>query len=392
MYLSEITVSFTEDNVNIQVSDVNNDIIFDSGVKKKSLRSYNFSTISEISGVVKSVLNQHTTTDRGGRIMGYSQNQPYIGDGAIPAASDYFEDINELSEIASENKDIDIDTSDYEEVRENLFNGLLMRITSVVENSVVLVGSISNLVDNTSHVGPLRRSPQRVYSASEAHSSENYFKRINIEDRIFDHSDQEISPVLKETNKWLKKTGFDCKLEPRRVGVGDIFQLRVNEGDISVNLADSGFGLSQTLPVIIECMNMNLNSKNPTKRDSPLLRRRYITQHLTIIEEPEIHLNPKIEAKIGDFFLDIGRSDTGVLVETHSEHIINRIQRRIAEGTAESDSVVVYFVEKEDSVTNIRKIDIDEDGSFEHWPDGFFQEDLDDAIEILKNRAQREDQ
>lgn len=162
----------------------------------------------------------------------------------------------------------------------------------------------------------------------------------------------------------------------------------MKEDGLSVNLADSGFGLSQTLPIIIECMNMNIKSKEPTDKRSVIHRHQQINQHLSVIEEPEIHLNPKIEAKMGDFFLDIMEDDTGYLIETHSEHIVNRIQRRVAEGTADPDTITVYFVEKEAGETSVREIEVDEDGSFDYWPEGFFQEDFDDAIEMLKSKIE----
>jgi predicted ATPase len=135
---------------------------------------------------------------------------------------------------------------------------------------------------------------------------------------------------------------------------------------------------------------MNIKSDEPTKGRSGFHYQTSRNQFLTIVEEPEIHLNPKIEARMGDFFLDIRKENTGVLIETHSEHIINRIQRRVAEGSVQSDAVTIYFVEKSSGETNVKEIEIDDKGSFDHWPQGFFQEDFDDAIEVLKNNVETE--
>jgi len=390
LYVSEIAIGFFEEYINIYVEDINGDVVFDSGVTKEKISNPNLSNVYNISDIANVVLGHYTTGDRRTKLLRYSSNQPYIRDEAIPSASDYYDEIQSICKKTEESSEFNPDLSEFEDSKTRLFDGLLMRISSIIQKSDVLIGSIDSFLENISHVGPLRRSPQRIYSASEANSGEAYFRRVNIEDRLFPDVEQEESPILEATNEWLSKTGFDCELEIEGVEVGDIFQLKINEGDISVNLADSGFGLSQTIPIIIECMNMNINSKNPRKVQSKIFRPKVLDQYMTIVEEPEIHLNPKIESKMGDFFLDIKRDDTGVIVETHSEHIVNRIQRRIAEGSADRDSVAVYFVEKENGVTDLREINIREDGSFDQWPKGFFQEDLDDAIEMLKNRGKKE--
>lgn len=104
-----------------------------------------------------------------------------------------------------------------------------------------------------------------------------------------------------------------------------------------------------------------------------------------MIEEPEIHLNPRIESKMADFFININESRLGFILETHSEHILNRIQRRIADGTIENkDTVSVYFVSKDKIESQVNKIEINDNGTFEEWPSGFFQDDFTDALEMLK--------
>ena len=159
-----------------------------------------------------------------------------------------------------------------------------------------------------------------------------------------------IAEVLKENkdlslkvNKWFNKFGFDISVD----NVEDIIhKLKVLQNDLSLDITDVGFGISQVLPVIIQGYL--------SKKDS-----------LTIIEQPEIHLHPKMQAELADLFIEICsdlKEDEKVeknkvvpakysiekylVIETHSEYLLKRLRRRIAEGRIKSDDVVIYSFEK----------------------------------------------
>ena len=94
------------------------------------------------------------------------------------------------------------------------------------------------------------------------------------------------------------------------------------------NIVDVGFGISQGLPVIV----------------SGLLLNKYET---LLLEQPEIHLHPNMQMKMADFLLTQAYSDKNIIVETHSDHIINRITRRVMEdktGTLQK-IIKIYFVQ-----------------------------------------------
>jgi predicted ATPase len=105
------------------------------------------------------------------------------------------------------------------------------------------------------------------------------------------------------------------------------------------------------------------------------------------IEQPELHIHPRLQAEIADLFVEAVRERRHrFLIETHSEHFILRLQRRVREtsgGTAQgsrelrSDDIAVYYVKQENGGTRFHRIDIDKNGEFiQPWPDDFFEIDF----------------
>lgn len=124
-----------------------------------------------------------------------------------------------------------------------------------------------------------------------------------------------------------------------------------------VSHRDVGIGISQVLPVLV----MSYGS----------------TGKLIAIEQPEIHLHPALQAELGDVFIEsaLGERGNTFILETHSEHLILRILRRIREKKLEPDSVGVLFVSPTKTGSYVQQLGIDKDGDFiDEWPGGFFEE------------------
>ena len=130
-----------------------------------------------------------------------------------------------------------------------------------------------------------------------------------------------------------------------------------------------GTGISQVLPVVVAAVST----------DAPLVA----------IEQPELHIHPAIQIQLGDLFITQSRSKN-FLLETHSEHLLLRILRRIRE-TAEGqvpeeakllpNEVAVYYVESENGITQANRIGLDENGRFtDRWPKGFFAERMQEML------------
>ena len=120
---------------------------------------------------------------------------------------------------------------------------------------------------------------------------------------------------------------------------------------------DVGIGISQVLPVLV----MAYGSQGK----------------LIAMEQPEVHLHPALQAELGDVFIEaaLGERQNTFILETHSEHLILRLMRRIREGKIHPDDVGVVFVQPLSRGSRFIELRIDEEGDFiDEWPGGFFEE------------------
>ena len=159
-----------------------------------------------------------------------------------------------------------------------------------------------------------------------------------------------------EVNIWLNRFGLATRAELKdrgRLGIG--LQITPLDGVPSVDLTSVGVGVSQILPVIVLCLLAQPGD-------------------LVILEQPELHLHPALQQQLGDFLLDCAKSGRQLLVETHSEHLVNRVRRRVADPTGADEGMVsLLFAEQVDGVTELRQSVIDPYGGSESdWPSGFF--------------------
>lgn len=153
------------------------------------------------------------------------------------------------------------------------------------------------------------------------------------------------------------------------------FSVRLSKSrTLSTNLSQAGEGLQQVLPVVAHQFWRQRTAGGP---------------FLDVIEQPELHLHAAAQAPLADLFVATALGRRGqLLVETNSEPILLRIQRRVAEGGIDPSLVAIYFVEMSELGSQLRKIDLHEDGELEWWPEGVFEEDFTEVAAI--RRAQRQ--
>jgi predicted ATPase len=145
-------------------------------------------------------------------------------------------------------------------------------------------------------------------------------------------------------------------------------------GTNSINLADTGFGFSQMVPILMQIWAViSLRGSAPRMLTMPI--------SIISIEQPELHLHPRLQAILADLFMQAVKLakengiDLRLVVETHSEQIINRIGRRVSEGAIDHDDVAVVLFDKPkfDVPTNVSISEFDDEGFISNWPYGFFE-------------------
>lgn len=233
------------------------------------------------------------------------------------------------------------------------------------------------------YLGPLRSAPQRIYTRSSAGDSTTGVQGEYSANVLARDPDG----VETEVNHWFSQFDVLYDIHARKLDeasfAGEFIVIELmpldKEGvivdeDFAVTLADVGYGINQILPVIIEGIASQEGS-------------------ILCVEQPEIHLHPRLQANIADLMIDTIADEPGKrkqwIVETHSELLITRIQRRIREGKIKSEDVSVLYVDPDDEHTEgsaIIPLRVDENGDFiDHWPHGFFDEAFNELTAELED-------
>jgi predicted ATPase len=117
----------------------------------------------------------------------------------------------------------------------------------------------------------------------------------------------------------------------------------------------------------------------------------------TILEQPELHLHPSVQGSLADLFIEAiqaGEDDKDrniqLLVESHSEHFLRRLQRRIAEEVITPDKVAIYFCRPTPSGARMEPLELDVFGNITNWPDDFFGNEVGDLVEMTNAAIKRQ--
>lgn len=250
------------------------------------------------------------------------------------------------------------------------------------------------------YLGPLREDPKRQYIFSGGApsdvgrrgeraidaliSSTNENKMIS---RGFRRGKKRITreplkPIESVIAEWLQELGlihsFSLEaLDDRQT----LYRVNLRRDPYSppVLITDVGFGVSQVLPVLV------------------LLA--YAEEGSTVIlEQPEIHLHPAVQARLADLVIETALArNIQVIIETHSEHFLTRLQRRLAEKQLKRgliftpEDVQLYFCDFQDGRSVLSELDLDLFGNIKNWPENFFGDLMGESVSMMEAAARRDE-
>jgi len=218
-------------------------------------------------------------------------------------------------------------------------------------------------------LGPMRARAERTTMVGQR--VDNYVgpSGEHMAELLYDRED-----LLAQVNEWCTRLGLGYQVRMLTPQSPDIV---ISAGDFAVTALEDirhdppvlvssravGYGVGQLLPVIVQCLLSNGG--------------------MVIVEQPEVHLHPRLQAAVGDLFVDTVNSGRAqLLVETHSEHLVLRTLRRVREGRLRAEDLAILYVDlHEDGAAFIRRLPVNAQGELEDgWPGGFFDERLQEVL------------
>ncbi|MCA0325288.1 MAG: AAA family ATPase [Proteobacteria bacterium] len=254
--------------------------------------------------------------------------------------------------------DWNIDTPDFLTIRQLLWSDKLDELIELI--SYFLQREFQQI----SYITPLRAAAERYYRHQGLATNELDPKGENFAEYLRSLTRRQ----REDLQSWLGRA-LDAYIDLEESKGHVSLYLIDDKTKAKVNLADTGFGYSQLLPIAVQLWALkgfDLRGKNFTNATT------------LAIEQPELHLHPKIQAKVADLLMLAIDGDKSksikIVVETHSEALINRLGKLIQTGKLDEDSVNIVLFDKEtfDSPSSVQTTTFDSNGFLKNWPLGFF--------------------
>lgn len=238
---------------------------------------------------------------------------------------------------------------------------------------------------NLFYLGPLREFPKRQYIWAGSQPSDMGRRGERAIDALLASRDRGASISRGQGRRrmtleqvvafWLQQLGLVQSFQVRPIARNsNLYQVYIRQYSKASEalITDVGFGVSQILPVLVLCY--------------------YVPEGSTIVlEQPEIHLHPAVASGLADVLIDaIKTRHVQIILESHSEHLLRRLQRRIAEQRLQTSDVALYFCSAHDQGSSITGLAVDLFGNISNWPDGFFGDELGELAAMTKASMQRQ--
>ncbi|TGL23143.1 DUF3696 domain-containing protein [Leptospira yanagawae] len=226
---------------------------------------------------------------------------------------------------------------------------------------------IEEIVNSTSYINPIHSKPERIYYKRDKRRFNNAVDLqalINLldNDRFMSLFKSKLVPIIKDFGLAEDITLINNDQLP-------VVELKVQIKKLWSNISDVGYGVAMQLPILLHSFLMET-----AKSD-----------RMVLIEQPEIHLHPKLQAKFIEALLTLGKTNK-YIIETHSEHIVRKLQAMVKKGELDikKDDVRIYYFKRDHDKTNISLHKITESGKLiPDLPEGFFDNSFKLAMELL---------
>jgi predicted ATPase len=220
-----------------------------------------------------------------------------------------------------------------------------------------LENNLAKGTESLHYLGPLRQHPQRSYLWSGAMPQKIEPDGENTI-AVLVGADRAGSDLTGQVSKWLKEMELVDDFTTKALdNEKRFYETTVKIGSVESSILDVGFGISQVLPVITTLFFVPEGS-------------------IVLLEQPELHLHPRAQAHLADLFLHVAETrKLQLIVESHSEHLVRRLQRRIAEsdhGFASPENIKMYFCQKGANGSTAQPVEVDNFGQIRNWPENFF--------------------
>lgn len=231
---------------------------------------------------------------------------------------------------------------------------------------------------------PVRSKPQRTYDpARPTRDPEGDYVPMYLADMFFQDKG-EWNGLKGALEKFGQEAGLFDEISVKSFGrkASAPFQVQIRKFGSRVkgpqrNLIDVGYGVSQVLPLVTELL-----------RGDIFLEWFSGTPPMFLLQQPEVHLHPSAQAALGSFFCQVAKSDRHLVVETHSDHLLDRVRMDVRDGTTplKPDDVSILFFERRDLDVRIHSLRIDEEGNILDAPDGYRQFFMEETARSLRKR------
>ena len=230
-----------------------------------------------------------------------------------------------------------------------------------------------NLFRSIRYLGPLREYPRRNYAWQGKHSQGVGQHGEDMVTALFSGRIQ-LRDTEEQIPMWLQRLDLidSYRLNPVRNTERDYeFLVRKYKDGPEIRLTDVGFGVSQVLPVLVLCYYVPEGS-------------------ILILEQPEAHLHPKVQSELADLLVEVVKErQLQIILESHSEHLLIRLMRRIAEEQISANDTAFYFCEMKEGVSEIERLNVDDYGNITNWPQNFFGDEMGDLAAKTKAEMKR---